>query len=383
MYIRKRKFAYAVKASLLTLCILLCAGQVVAVPPMSVHRTNDAATVRGSTPVASAVQSPYDDASGILDDGQMYVYYVEDAAGVPVLISAHKNLPLNTVRISFDDEDPLSAPVDAARSTVTVAPAGIPADGSSTILVTIIPRDALGVPLGTGLGVTLQGSALWPGALLGSVTDRGDGTYTARILSSVPGQGEVWAVVEGIALTTEPSVTYESTGGPLSLRDEAVLQTDSIVTPGGAVDQLVEGLDPAVDPGAKKVLDAKKKINEALAEFDKNDPKRDDDALKRKLKEAVGHLVSALDNPGDVDPQALVNLIEDLLEISRKVALHYRDAALAACGPCTGGGNLCKAEQSLAEGDAEWASPSPDYEKVVDKYAKAVEAAVRAVGECS
>ena len=383
MYIRKRQIGYAVGVSTWTLCILLCAGQVVAVPPMSVHRTNDAATVKGSMPVAVAVQSPYDDAPGILDDGQMYVYYVEDDAGTPVLISAHKNLPLNTVRISFDDEDPLSAPVDAMFSTVTVAPAVIPADGNSTVLVTIIPRDALGVPLGTGLSVSLEGSALWPGSLFGPVTDQGDGTYTARILSSVPGQGEVWAVVEGIALTTEPSVIYESTGGPLSLRDEAVLQTDSIVVPGGPVDQLVEGLDPAVDPGADKVLKARQKIVEALAEFDKNDPKKDDDALKRKLKPAVHELELALANPGDVDPQALLNLIEDLLEISRKLALHYINAAVDACGPCTGGGNLCKAEQSLAEGDAEWASPSPDYEKVVDKYAKAVEAAVRATGECS
>ena len=351
---------------------------------MAVHRTNDAADVKGSSPVAFAAQSPYDDASGLLDDGQMYVYYVEDDAGDPVRIAVHKNFPLNTVRVSFDDENPLSAPVDAALSTVTVAPASIPADGSSTILVTIIPRDALGLPLGTGLRISLEGSALWPGSQLGAVTDQGDGSYTARVLSSIPGQGEVWAVVEGIALSTEPSVTFESSGGPLSLRDEAVLQTDSIVAPGGAVDQLIEGLDPEVDPGADRVLRARKKIDEALREFDKNDRKKDDDALKRKLKPAVHELEEALATPGAVDPQALLNLIEDLLEISRKVALHHLDAAVNACGPCVGvGGDLCNAESFLAQGDAEWASQSPDYEKVVDKYSKAVESAVKAADGCS
>ena len=206
MHIEKLQIEYAVRVSALTLCLLLCAGPSVAV----------------------AVQSPYDDAPGVLDDGQMHVYYVEDDAGDPVRIAVHKNLPLSTVRISFDDEDPFSAPVDVALSGVTLAPATIPADGNTTALVTIFPRDAAGVPLGTGLDISLDGSALWPGSLLGPVTDEGNGLYTARILSSAPGRGDAWVTVEGILLSAEPSVTYESTSGPLSLRDRTPPPTSAL-----------------------------------------------------------------------------------------------------------------------------------------------------------
>ena len=383
MHIEKLQSEYVVRVSALTLCLLLCAGPSVAVPPMSVHRTNDPATVRGSAPAAVAVQSPYDDAPGVLDDGQMHVYYVEDDAGDPVRIAVHKNLPLSTVRISFDDEDPFSAPVDAALSGVTLAPATIPADGSTIALVTIFPRDAAGVPLGTGLDISLDGSALWPGSLLGPVTDEGNGLYTARILSSAPGQGDVWVTVEGILLSAEPSVTYESTSGPLSLRDEAVWQTDAITSPGGAFDQVVAGLDPDQDPGADKVESARLEVLGALVVFDENDPNRDVDALSNFLKSAVGDLSSALDDPGGVDPQTLLSLIEYVLEIARKVALHHRNAAEVNCGPCTHGGDLCQADNFLSKGDQEAASSTPDYEKVIDWYAKAIEVAVKAGGACN
>ena len=181
-----------------------------AAPPYEICRSTDPSQVAAATPLDVVWTAPYDDAPDLLGDGVSYVYMIRDGAGQSVALSIHKNTSLNTVRLGFDDGDPLSAPVDASLSTVVLSQATIPADGVTFATVVITPRDSSGIPLGAGLDVTIDGFALWPGSLRGPVTDMGDGTYVVQVISTTPGTGDVWVSVEGIALNTdEPTFTFE------------------------------------------------------------------------------------------------------------------------------------------------------------------------------
>ena len=147
---------------------------------------------------------------GTLTDGTDYYYQVEHAAGLPLLISAHGNASpgVETIRLGMNDGDPLSAPVEASLSSVTLSPASIPADGVSSALVTVYPMDAAGVPLGSGLQIDVDAGLLLPGGLAGPVKDLGDGRYAFAIRSSTVGSGTVSVTVEGVMLTDAPAVTY-------------------------------------------------------------------------------------------------------------------------------------------------------------------------------
>jgi radical SAM superfamily enzyme YgiQ (UPF0313 family) len=363
--------------------LLFSAGAASGAPPVSIHRASAASQVADAPAMAVVAQAPFDDAPGLLSDGLLHFYVARDASGQPLAISLLKNVPLDTVRVAFDDENALAAPVDEFLSTVTVAPDTIPADGFTMAVVTIVPRDAAGVPLGSGLDVRLDPSALWPGGLVGLAADLGNGAYRARILSSTPGQGEVWVTVEGAPLASEPTVVYDGVGGPLSLRELVIVQLEALTATGGAFEQLVEGLDPNADPGAYKVAAAHEKALEALNLLEDGDLDQDKSALDNHLKSAIGNLVAARQDPGAVDARAISNLIEDLLDLARKVALFHRNEAAGACGPCSSDSRVCQADEALQHGDDEWGSPHPDYEKVVDWYAKTVDKALDARNHCS
>jgi len=374
------KYQAEPRSVLLVIVVLvaLAAPALGAAPPWTVHRLPEASASESTSSYAVVLQAPWDDAPGMLSDGNSYFYLLTDANGVRVSISVDKNPLLDTVRLGFDDGDPGSAPVDPQASSVTVAPASVPADGLSSAWVTIVPRDADGLLLGTGLMVSIDPVALWPGTLAGSLVDLGNGVYLGRVVSSVPGQGVVWVDVEGSSLDEEPTIDFESTG-PLSLRDLAVLQLDGLTSPGGTFDVLVDGLDPSTDPSASEVVQAKADALSALGTLLAGDPQSDDEAIKDQLKAAVIDLTDALDNFGAVDPTSIEMLLADLLDVARLVAQYWYDVAAVQCAGQWA--RLDQAAQSLASGDASVASE--DWVGAATHYGKSIEKSLLALRACS
>jgi hypothetical protein len=100
---------------------------------------------------------------------------------------------------------------DAGLSDVGVAPSVIDADGASRARVTVIPKNGLGQPLGSGCSVSVNLSG--PGTV-SAVTDEGDGTYSAFVTAPLlPGTATVEATADAggsgqISLTQRPVLTY-------------------------------------------------------------------------------------------------------------------------------------------------------------------------------
>ena len=80
--------------------------------------------------------------------------------------------------------------------------------GFTTATVVVEPRDAFGVPLGSGLHLEVDENLLQPGGLAGPVQDRGDGRYSIDIVSSTVGGALVAVTVEGIMLNGSLTITY-------------------------------------------------------------------------------------------------------------------------------------------------------------------------------
>lgn len=173
-----------------------------------VRRSTNPAWVRTADPLAIVATAPFDDLQGVLDDGQDYYYVVEKEGQVPAPLSAHPNTRDGVVRLGFDDHDPLTAPADAVVSTVQAGPDGLPADGTTTAKVTVVPRDAHGVPVGAGCAIQLDPFALAPAEVAGPMVDHHDGSYTFEIVSTTAGTARVDVTVEGIALLTRPEIEF-------------------------------------------------------------------------------------------------------------------------------------------------------------------------------
>lgn len=104
----------------------------------------------------------------------------------------------------------LDAEPDPFLSSVTIADTFLPADGSSTTQVTVIPRNNSGVDLGPGRVVAATHSG---NGTLGAVLDNGDGTYTASLTAPLAGSMDtIMATVEGsggpVTLADQPTVVY-------------------------------------------------------------------------------------------------------------------------------------------------------------------------------
>jgi hypothetical protein len=331
-------------------CVTATVLPTAAASPYSIKRTTASVSVRDSVPVAVVSSGPFDDAPGVLSDGLPRCYVATDGNGDPVWISVNKNSPLETVRIGFDDEDPWSAPVDPTLSTVAAAPSSVPADGVSEIAVTIVPRDADGVPLGTGLAVSVDTSALWPAFLVGTLSDNGDGSYTVRVASSIPGASEVWTLVEGVALDSEPTLTFEDTG-EWDLREQAILRLEDLDAPGGLFDQLLDGLDP--DQHAAKHLEKSREF--VVKALDELYVWNDVVAVGDKLKKAADEMEKFLEQPGGLDPDAIQRLVDHLVDAARMLAVYHIAEAEATCGVCGQGGpnGVCEARSSTST-DRPW-----------------------------
>ena len=64
-------------------------------------------------PHAVVSNGPFEDAPGVLSDGESYFYRVTEPSLQAVPISVHKNPVSGTIRLGFDDQNNSSAAVDA------------------------------------------------------------------------------------------------------------------------------------------------------------------------------------------------------------------------------------------------------------------------------
>jgi hypothetical protein len=375
MYMNKQLLTYGFIAALAVASVGMAAE------PYTIRSSDDPVDVPNAVPIAVVATSPFDDDSGILSDGLDHYYLVTDAAGQPVLIAVEKNPVLDTLRISFDDANPYSAPVDPGLSTVTVVPSTIDADGVSQAVVTIIPRDSQGVALGTGLAIEIDTASLWPGWVAGTVEDLGNGVYVVRVVSVFTGSGSVQIAVEGIAITATPAVYYEEALGSGTLLEQAIRLFEDVTDNGGDFDQLLA----LVSGDAADIVDeALNHTLDALTLLLYPDSGGHGEAVGRHMKRAIEDLIVLT---GMVDAETageVINLIHSLLEAGRKVAMYYILETSAECGTCseTGEKNLCKAEASLALGDSAWQATPPDYMTAITKYGIAVEQALKGADVC-
>jgi hypothetical protein len=95
---------------------------------------------------------------------------------------------------------------DPAQSTVTINPSSIATSGTAT--VTLTAKDANGTQLITG-GATVTfdvGTGVGQGTF-SSVTDNGDGTYTATFTGTVAGDNTIVATLNTQPVTSSPAFT--------------------------------------------------------------------------------------------------------------------------------------------------------------------------------
>ncbi|HEX6133597.1 MAG TPA: invasin domain 3-containing protein [Longimicrobiales bacterium] len=106
----------------------------------------------------------------------------------------------DTVRI-----DLRPAAANPTTTTIEADSAALPADGSSSTLITVTVRDANGNPTGSTAGVVTLATTL--GALT-AVTDQADGTYTARLTAgTVAGTAIVTGTLAGAAIEDSAFIT--------------------------------------------------------------------------------------------------------------------------------------------------------------------------------
>jgi adhesin/invasin len=111
-----------------------------------------------------------------------------------------------------------TGPASAATTTISASPTSIPADGTSTSIITVEVLDELGNRRTGGDVVTLSTTA----GTLGPVTDLGDGTRTATLTaSSTPALATISGTVNGSAIVDTAAVTFAAAGADLAVSVEA------------------------------------------------------------------------------------------------------------------------------------------------------------------
>ena len=322
--------------------------------PFEVRRDLPGTNLDGPPDVAFVTTAPFDESIARSLDASNHFYTVFDGNGVQLDVSVQKLPGTGVIRLGFDDGNPQSAPIGASTSTVAAAPASIQAGGVEFTTITIVPRDADGAMLGRGLVVSVDAALLWPLTMTGPIQDKGDGSYVVEGTSMVPGTGSVQATVEGVVLSSSPTV--ESTAAiPGSLRDLAILQLQDLTKAGGALDT------PALSGARRRAL-------EALGTLGSAHPWRDDNALKTDIDAALREL-EVLGTP---EAEALA---QNLLEIARLIATWNVQQLTAACG------TYPQAEDALADANSLRAADG-DWSAIVDGYAEAVAISLRRMQAC-
>ena len=373
-----------IRSAALAALVAIPFASVPAAGPFQVRRAESAQALSAAPPLATIATSPYDGDTASLMSATSYYYGVYDASGSALVISVQANPVMQAIRIGFDDANAASAPVAASASSVDVAPASIRADGLQMASITIVPRDVNGVLLGRGLAISIDVSLLWPAHLSGPIADRGDGSYVASAVASVPGTGAVQAVVEGVSLAPLPTITATPLDPSGSLRDLAIATLSGMTGSGGPFEALATGAGSGT-PQAAAVAAAMAQAQAALVTLANDDPARDDNALKTDLDAVLSQLAAVLASPGALDALDVRDVMDDLLGVARLIAQWDVDQATAACGVCDDSGNpmkVCDAIAALASADAMRAAVSPNWGAIADAYAWAVERALQAVHAC-
>ncbi|MCA8961746.1 MAG: right-handed parallel beta-helix repeat-containing protein, partial [Planctomycetes bacterium] len=115
-------------------------------------------------------------------------------------------------------------PSGGAHGTIAVDPSMTYAGGFAT--VTVVPTDASGMPLGSGLDVVISAS----NALIGTVVDHGDGTYTQELAATIVGSDTITATVGGEALGASAVLEVESPPSSIfGVRDDGSVVTYSSI----------------------------------------------------------------------------------------------------------------------------------------------------------
>jgi adhesin/invasin len=120
-------------------------------------------------------------------------------------------------------------------STVAANPISIAVGGTST--VTMTTRDATGTPLTTG-GATVTfalGSGTGQGTF-GTVTDNGNGTYSATFTGTVAGTNTIVGSINGQPLTSSPGAIIVTAAAATPDPDQSIVEVSptSIVSGGTA-----------------------------------------------------------------------------------------------------------------------------------------------------
>jgi hypothetical protein len=104
--------------------------------------------------------------------------------------------------------------LDLTLSTITANPTSIRANGTDTSLITVQLKDASGNNITTG-GETVVISDSFPWNTVGTVTDNGNGTYTAIVTAPVNyGTAQLSFTINGEAAVATTEVTFVQTANP-------------------------------------------------------------------------------------------------------------------------------------------------------------------------
>jgi lysophospholipase L1-like esterase len=122
----------------------------------------------------------------------------------------------------------VAGPVNAANTSISPNPASIPANGTSTSTITVQARDAYNNLLTSSGGVvTLNTTA----GSLGSVTDNGNGTYTAILTSpTTTGTANITGTIAGATIGLPTSVIFT---GALSPANSTISANPTTITADG------------------------------------------------------------------------------------------------------------------------------------------------------
>ena len=130
--------------------------------------------------------------------------------------------PIDSLQTMFNDwKLSLYTTVDPFLSQIEISPDTLPANGTSTAVIMIIPKNNSDTLLASGLQVLLSNTGA---GTLGTVVDLGDGTYESTITAPIGvGSDTITAVVisgtDTVSIFSNAFVTYES---PTLINDQVI-----------------------------------------------------------------------------------------------------------------------------------------------------------------
>jgi hypothetical protein len=178
----------------------------------------------------AGIASPWDGPAGLLDDGALHFFRLEEAAGERFTVAVTPQERDRTVRISWAAGSPPTILPDPVASDLAVSSGCVRPDGTSTAVLRVVPRDAFRDRLGIGLDVRPSIPAAWlPGVATGGFRDLGDGRYELEVAAGTEGLGLLAVDVEGVVLDGAPSVTFSTAAAavtPVVVPSPATVATD-------------------------------------------------------------------------------------------------------------------------------------------------------------